>query len=63
MPGGGYCLTPAHQLQDNSPVENVIAMYIAAHITSHTDMGRRNFSPVRSSEAAIGLRMQDDPNL
>ena len=27
MPGGGYCLAPTHQLQDNSPTENVIAMY------------------------------------
>jgi len=31
MPGGGYCLSPAHQLQDNSPTENVVAMYEAAH--------------------------------
>jgi uroporphyrinogen decarboxylase len=31
MPGGGYCLSPTHQLQDNSPVENVIAMYQTAH--------------------------------
>ncbi len=31
MPGGGYCLSPTHDLQDNSPVENVIAMYEAAH--------------------------------
>ncbi len=30
MPGGGYCLSPTHQLQDNSPVENVLAMYEAA---------------------------------
>jgi uroporphyrinogen decarboxylase len=30
MPGGGYCLSPTHQLQDNSPTENVIAMYEAA---------------------------------
>jgi len=30
MPGGGYCLAPTHQLQDNSPTENVIAMYEAA---------------------------------
>ncbi|OGV72683.1 MAG: hypothetical protein A3K19_06890 [Lentisphaerae bacterium RIFOXYB12_FULL_65_16] len=29
--GGGYMLAPTHQLQDNSPVENVIAMYQAAH--------------------------------
>ena len=26
-PGGGYCYAPTHQLQDNSPVENVVAMY------------------------------------
>ncbi|MEK6571912.1 MAG: uroporphyrinogen decarboxylase family protein [Bacteroidota bacterium] len=31
MPGGGYCFAPTHQLQDNSPTENVIAMYEAAH--------------------------------
>lgn len=30
MPGGGYCLAPTHQLQDNSPTENVVAMYQAA---------------------------------
>jgi uroporphyrinogen-III decarboxylase len=30
MPGGGYCLAPTHQLQDNSPTENVVAMYDAA---------------------------------
>ncbi|MEA3336016.1 MAG: uroporphyrinogen decarboxylase family protein [Chloroflexota bacterium] len=30
MPGGGYALSPTHQLQDNSPTENVIAMYEAA---------------------------------
>jgi uroporphyrinogen decarboxylase len=30
-PGGGYCLSPTHQLQDNSPVENVIAIYTSAH--------------------------------
>ncbi len=29
MPGGGYCFAPTHQLQDNSPVENVVAMYDA----------------------------------
>jgi uroporphyrinogen decarboxylase len=27
MPGGGYCMAPTHQIQDNSPVENVVAMY------------------------------------
>jgi len=31
MPGGGYCFAPTHQLQDNSPTENVVAMYEAAH--------------------------------
>ena len=31
MPGGGYCFAPTHCLQDNSPTENVIAMYEAAH--------------------------------
>ena len=30
MPGGGYCLAPTHLLQDNSPTENVVAMYEAA---------------------------------
>ena len=29
-PGGGYALAPTHWLQDNSPVENVVAMYRAA---------------------------------
>ena len=29
MPGGGYCLAPTHQIQDNSPTENVLAMYEA----------------------------------
>ncbi len=31
MPGGGYAFSPTHQLQDNSPTENVVAMYEAAH--------------------------------
>ena len=31
MPGGGYCFSPTHQLQDNSPTENVVAMYETAH--------------------------------
>ena len=31
MPGGGYCFAPSHQLQDNSPTENVVAMYDTAH--------------------------------
>jgi uroporphyrinogen decarboxylase len=30
MPGGGYCLSPTHALQDNSPVENVVAVYETA---------------------------------
>ncbi len=30
MPGGGYALAPTHALQDNSPTENVVAMYEAA---------------------------------
>jgi hypothetical protein len=30
MPDGGYALAPTHQLQDNSPTENVVAMYRAA---------------------------------
>lgn len=29
-PGGGYCLSPTHWIQDNSPTENVIAVYEAA---------------------------------
>jgi len=31
MPGGGYHFAPTHQIQDNSPTENVIAMYQAVH--------------------------------
>ena len=31
MPGGGYCFAPTHQLQDNSPTENVVAMYETAN--------------------------------
>lgn len=30
MPGGGYCLSPTHQIQDNTPTENVLAMYETA---------------------------------
>jgi uroporphyrinogen decarboxylase len=30
MPGGGYALAPTHQIQDNTPTENVVAMYQAA---------------------------------
>jgi uroporphyrinogen decarboxylase len=29
-PGGGYSFAPTHSLQDNSPTENVVAMYEAA---------------------------------
>jgi len=31
MPGGGYCLAPTHRLQDNTNVENAVAMYKFAH--------------------------------
>jgi uroporphyrinogen decarboxylase len=31
MPGGGYAFSPTHMLQDNSPTENVVAMYEKAH--------------------------------
>jgi len=31
VPGGGYCFAPTHALQDNSPTENVVAMYETAH--------------------------------
>ena len=30
MPGSGYCLAPTHQIQDNTPTENVLALYEAA---------------------------------
>jgi uroporphyrinogen decarboxylase len=30
MPGGGYALSPSHALQDNSPTENVLALYETA---------------------------------
>ncbi len=30
MPGGGFAISPTHMLQDNSPTENVVAMYDAA---------------------------------
>ncbi|MEI8122438.1 MAG: uroporphyrinogen decarboxylase family protein [bacterium] len=32
MPGGGYCFAPTHDLQDNSPTENVVAMYEAGRV-------------------------------
>ena len=30
MPGGGYILAPTHMIQDNTPTENVLAMFAAA---------------------------------
>lgn len=27
IPGGGYCFAPTHARQNNSPTENVVAMY------------------------------------
>lgn len=27
MPNGGYCFAPTHSLQDNTPTDNVVAMY------------------------------------
>ncbi len=30
IPGSGYVLAPTHQIQDNTPTENVVAMYDAA---------------------------------
>ncbi len=30
MPGGGYAFSPTHMLQDNSPTENVVALYETA---------------------------------
>ena len=30
MPGGGYSFAPTHLLQDDSPTENVLAMYETA---------------------------------
>jgi hypothetical protein len=32
LPGDGcYCFSPTQYLQDNSPTENVVAMYATAH--------------------------------
>ena len=31
MPGYGYCFSPTHSLQDNSPTDNVVAAYETAH--------------------------------
>ena len=30
MPGGGYCMAPTHRLQDNTPLDNAIAVYSEA---------------------------------
>jgi uroporphyrinogen decarboxylase len=37
MPGGGYCFSPTHCLQDNSPTENVLAMYETARTCGRYD--------------------------
>ncbi len=29
MPGGGFCLAPTHTIEENTPVENVLALYEA----------------------------------
>lgn len=31
MPGGGFAFSPTHMLQDNSPTDNVVAMYETVH--------------------------------
>ena len=41
MPGGGYCLAPTHQLQDNSPTKNVVALYDAAKSYGRYRPGRQ----------------------
>jgi len=30
MPGGGYCMAPTHEVQDDTPTENVLAVYETA---------------------------------
>jgi len=30
MPGGGYCFAPTHMIQDDTPVENIVAAYEVA---------------------------------
>ncbi len=32
MPGGGYLFAPTHQIQDNTPTENAVAMYETARV-------------------------------
>ncbi len=43
MPGGGYMLSPTHSIQDNSPVENVLAMYEAAHKYGRYDTNKGKY--------------------
>lgn len=35
MPGGGYCFSPTHQMQDNTPTENAVRMYECAKKYGH----------------------------
>ena len=37
MPHRGYHFAPTHQIQDNTPVENIIAMYNTAHLYGRYD--------------------------
>jgi uroporphyrinogen decarboxylase len=30
MPYHGYCFAPTHMIQDNNPIENILAMYRVA---------------------------------
>ena len=48
MPGGGYAFAPTHQLQDNSPTENVVAMYETAHEVRRVSVG-----PLSSEGGAV----------
>ena len=41
MPGGGYCFAPTHQLQDNSPTDNVVAMYATGREFGRYDSASR----------------------
>lgn len=45
MPGGGYCFAPTHQMQDNSPTENVVAMYETAAACGRYECGGPAFEP------------------
>ena len=31
VPGGGFVVAPIHNIQDNTPPENIMAMYKAVH--------------------------------